>query len=177
MTEPLLLLSRAAAQPGDETPKGEALERPVDRVEPEERVQPVRALVELARRLGAAQHEHAQNGRLVGLEAERFVEELPVLGRAAPGPAREARPAAAGEPLQSIVDLALVVCDDGLAVRRLVAREPEGVQRERVLIGRRPLLLEEAAEHAKLDGVCVHEESVRPSALGLVGRRSIRDAP
>ena len=49
------------------------------------------------------------------------------------------------------MDLALVVRDDRVAVRRLVAGEPECVQRERVLVGRRPLLLEQAAEHAELD--------------------------
>ena len=176
MSVTLLLLPGATAEARDETTGGEAVERLVDAVEPGERMQPLRALVELAGRLGAAEHEHAENRRLVGRKPDGLVEELPVLRRPASGAAREPRPATPRQSLERLVDLALLVGDDRLAVRRLVAREPEAVQGERILIRRRPLLLEQAAEHTKLDGVCVHEESVRPVALGLVGRRSIRDA-
>jgi hypothetical protein len=48
-----------------------------------------------------------------------------------------------------------VVLDDGIAVRGLVARQPQGVDRERVDVGRRPLLLDQAAEDSQLDGVGV----------------------
>ena len=59
------------------------------------------------------------------------------------------------------MDLALFVRDHRIAVRRLIAGEAQRVQRERVLVRRRALLLEEAAQHAELDGVGVHERSVR----------------
>ena len=48
---------------------------------------------------------------------------------AAPRPTRESRPSAAGEPLERVVDLVLVVRDNGVAVRRLIAGETKGVQR------------------------------------------------
>ncbi len=130
-------------------------------VEPGEQMQTPGSLVELARRLRAAEHQHAQNGDLVGGEAERIVEELPVLRGSAPCAAREPRPPPAREALQCIVDLVLVVVDDRIAVRRLVARETECVERQRVLVRSRPLLLEQAAEHPELDGIGVHERSVR----------------
>jgi len=59
------------------------------------------------------------------------------------------------------VDLALFVRDHRIAVRRLVAGEAQRVQRERVLVRRRALLLEEAPEDTELDGVGVHGRSVR----------------
>ena len=73
-------------------------------------------------------------------------------------------------------DLRLVVVDDGLAVRRLVAGEPERVQRERVLVGRRALLLDEAAEDPDLDGVGVHAANGSRRA-GSAERAARRPAP
>ena len=128
----------------------------MDGLEPGERMEPGRPLVELAGRLRSAQHEDAEHGYLVVAEPERVVEELSVLRRAAPRAARESRPAAAREPLERVVDLVLVVRHDGVAIRRLIARQAESVERERVLVGRRPLLLQQAAEHAQLDRIGVH---------------------
>ena len=126
-----------------------------------EPVEPLRPLLELAGRLRATEHQDAEHCGRVPLEPELLVEELPVLRRPAPGPARDACPAASGEALQGVVDLPLVVVDDRVAVRALVAGEPERVERERVLVGRRALLLEQAAEHAELDRVGIHARSVR----------------
>ena len=133
-----------------------SLQRRLDvgrRVEP---VQPLRALLELARRLRAAQHEHGQQRDFCAFERERLVEQMPVLGGAAAGAARESRPALTVEPLEPLPDRRLVVGDHRVAVRGLVAGEPERVQRQRVDIGRRSLLLDQAAEDPDLDGVCVH---------------------
>ena len=112
------------------------------------RVQAAGALVELPRRLRASKHEHTEYGDLVAAEPECLVEELPVLRGTAPGPARETRPAATSETLERLMDLSLVVLDDRVAVRRLVAREPQRVERERVGVGDRHLLLDEAGEDA-----------------------------
>ena len=60
------------------------------------------------------------------------------------------------EALQRLADRLLVVVDDGVAVGRLVAGEPQRVQGQWVGVGRRPLLLDQAAEHPDLDGVRVH---------------------
>ena len=157
----LFLLAGPTGEPLDEVALGEPVERLVDLLQPRERMEPSRALVQLAGRLRPAQHEDTQDGDLVVREAERLVEQLPVLRRAAPCPARETRPAPAGEALERFMDLALVVLDDRVAVRRLVARQPQRVQREGVLVGRRALLLEQTAEDSKLDGVRVHVRSVR----------------
>ena len=120
-------------------------------------MQAVGALLELARGLRAAEHEHAEDGDLVVREPERLLHELPVLDAAAALPRREPRPLLPPEALQRLADRLLVVVDDGVAVRRLVAGEPQRVQRQRVGVGRRSLLLDQAAEHPDLDGVRVHE--------------------
>src|SRR5258708_39302327 len=102
-------------------------------------------------------------------------------------PAREARPALAIEPVERPANLALRVVDDGFAVRRLVTGEPERVQRERIDVGRRPLLLDQAAEDTNLDGVCIHPgkrnlgaleaASPRPRALRVRPSRAARSSP
>ena len=119
-------------------------------------MQAVGALLQLAGRLRAAEHEHAEHRDLVVREPERVLHELPVLDGAAALARGEPRPLLAPEPLQRVADRLLVVVDDGVAVRRLVAGEAQRVQRQRVGVGRRPLLLDQAAEHPDLDGVCVH---------------------
>ena len=133
----------------------------MDAAEVVEPVEPLRPLLQLAGRLSTAEHQDAEHRGRVALEPELLVEELPVLRGPAPRPARDACPAASGEALQGVVDLPLVVVDDRVAVRALVAGEPERVERERVLVGRRALLLQQAAEHAELDRVGVHARSVR----------------
>ena len=57
-------------------------------------------------------------------------------------------------------DRRLVVLDHGVAVGRLVARQPQRVQRQRVDVGRRPLLLDQTTEHPQLDRVGVHPGSL-----------------
>src|SRR3954447_10681127 len=83
---------------------------------------------------------------------------------------RETRPAAPAELVEGRTDRAFVVIDNGVAVRRLVRRETQPIQRERVLVGRRSLLLDQAAEDAQLHGVEVHGRSVR--SAGEAERRS-----
>ena len=120
------------------------------------RMQPRRSLLQLAGRLRPAQHQHAEQRDLFVRHADRVVEQVPELGRAAARPARKPRPALFGEPVQRSANRRLVVLDDGIAVGRLVAGEPERVQRQRIGLGRRPLLLDQAPEHAQLDRVGVH---------------------
>ena len=81
---------------------------------------------------------------------------MAVLERTAAGSAREPDPAAVRQPLERRPYLRLLVDDDGITVRHLVAREPERVERERVDIRRRALLLDQAAQNPDLDGVGVH---------------------
>lgn len=45
----------------------------------------------------------------------------------------------------------LVVGDHGVAVRRLITRQDQGIEGQRILLGRRELLLRQAADHAGFD--------------------------
>src|SRR5205823_2656244 len=90
------------------------------------------------------------------VEAERIAEQVPELGGAAAGPARQPRPAAARQAVERAADRRLVVLDDRVTVGRLITGETERVQRERVDVGRRPLLLDQTAEDADLDGIGIH---------------------
>ena len=107
-------------------------------------------------RLRAAQHEHVENRDLRVVEPERAVERVAVLHRAPIGPARERGPLALHEPVDTAADRVLVVIHDRVAVGGLVAGEPQRVQRERIDVGRGPLLLDQAAEHADLDSIRFH---------------------
>src|SRR5918995_2630546 len=156
----LLFLAGLARQPGDEL----ALDKPVEdslgvgwRLK---LVESVRALLQLAGRLRATEHQDGEQRDLTIREAKRLVEQMPVLHCPAPGAARKAHPAAAGKPLERLADRRLVVLDDRVAIRRLVAGEPKRVQRERIGVRRRPLLLDQAPQHPELDGVRVHRASV-----------------
>jgi hypothetical protein len=128
----------------------------VDGAERAERVEPLAAALQLAGSLGAAQEEHGDERELGRHEVECLLEEVAVLRHAAARAAGEARPAAPGELVDGGADLRLVVAHDGLAVRGLVAREPQRVQRERIDVGCRPLLLDQAAEDSELNRVGVH---------------------
>src|SRR5476649_1924214 len=112
--------------------------RELPRVEPRERrrhlaaageaVQPLTARLQLGYRLRAPQEEQREQCRLSGVEPQRLVEELAVLHRARTSAGREPRPPEVAEPLRGRLHLRLVVVDDRLAVRRLVAREAQRVQ-------------------------------------------------
>ena len=79
----LLLLPRPARQAHRQLAVDQALQGGDDRREVAQRVQALGALLELARRLRAAEHEHAQHRELVLGQPERLVEQVAVLGRAA----------------------------------------------------------------------------------------------
>ena len=89
-------------------------------------------------------------------EAERLVEQVLVLDRARGRPARQRRPLAPPQPVQRRADRRLVVVHHRVAVGRLVARQPQRVERERVLVRRRALLLDQARDHPDLDCVRFH---------------------
>ena len=152
----LLLLPRPAREPDRVLAPDQRVEHVLHGGEVGEPLHPLRPLLELAGRLRAAQQQHGEHGELAVVEAERLVEQVAELVGAARVAAREPRVAALGEPVQRLADHRLVVFDDRVAVRRLVAREPQRVQAERVLVRRRALLLDQAAEDAHLDRVEVH---------------------
>ena len=171
MAVALLLLSRSPLEPLDEIAAGERVQRFHDLAEIREAVESVGSLLELARSLRPAEEQDADHGSVRVGEPELLVEQLAVLRGTAPRPARKARPASSREPLERLVDLALLEADDRVAIRRLVTRQPKSIEREGVLVGRRPLLLEEAPEHSQLDRVGVHPQSVRRRQSPSSGRR------
>src|SRR6266536_4402901 len=89
---------------------------------------------------------------------------MPVLGRARRMAGSQARVTSPAEPVQRAADRLLVVVHDGIPVRALVAGEPEGVEAERVGVGRGALLLDQAAEDAHLHGIQVHANVSSPKA-------------
>ncbi len=164
--EPLLLLTRPASEAHDQLALAQPVQDVVHLVEGREGVQPLAALLQLARGLGAAQHQHREHRDLALSEIERLGEELPVLDGAASRSAREPGPAQAAQLLRRDVHRALVVGDDRVAIGRLVAGEAERVEGERILVGRGALLLEQAAEHPDLDGVSAHPNEAYAAAQG-----------
>src|SRR5918993_3721301 len=176
LTPEVLALARPAREPLDELRVRERRKRVLDVFGRAVRVEPLDALLELARRLWPAEHQHREQSDLGRDAAERLVEQVPVLGGAAARATREPYPAPAREPVERGPDLRLTVVDDRVPVRRLVAGEPEPVQRERVLVRRRALLLDEGAEHADLDGVCVHAANGSAAARSdeRAARRPVR---
>src|SRR5262249_11647850 len=171
----LLLLAGTAREPHRELALCEARKRLLELTAVTEPPEPLGPRLQLARRLRPAQHQHREHGDLGLPKAERLVEEMAELDGAAAPPAREPRPAAARQAVERRADRRLVVLDDRVAVGRLVAREPERVQRQRVDVRGRALLLDQAAEDADLDSVGVHAPSLRaqpktissPEWLGL----------
>jgi hypothetical protein len=125
-------------------------------------VEPFGSLPEFGRGLWPAQHQHGEERELGVVQRQRFVEQMSVLDRPAAGATRQPHPAAPGKRLERDADRRLVVLDDRFAARRLVARQPQRVQRQRVLVGGRPLLLDQASEHADLGCGRVHAESLKP---------------
>ncbi len=80
---------------------------------------------------------------------------MAILGRSTrPG---QARVAAALQTVQRVAHDRVVVFDDRLAIGRLIARQTQRVQRQRVVVGRGALLLEQAAKHTDLRGGQVHQ--------------------
>ena len=72
--------------------------------------------------------------------------------RAAAGAAGQAGEAAALQTVQRVADDRVVVVDHRVAVGGLVARQPQRVERQRIGVGGRALLLQQAAEHPDLAG-------------------------
>ena len=155
------------------------LQRRVHGGEVGEAVQAPGPLLQLARRLRAAQHQHCQQRQFGLVGVERLVEQVAVLARAAAGTAGEPGPAAQGGAAQRLDHGRLVVVDNRVAVGRLVAGEPQSVERQGVGVGSRALLLQQAPRHPDLDRVRVHRaECYSPRALKEPGRRgSRRSAP
>jgi len=114
------------------------------------------ALAQLAGRLRSAQHQDREQPQLRVVQAERLVDQVLVLDRAGRRPARQRRPLAPAQAVERRADRRLVVVHHRIAVGRLIARQPQRVERERVPVRRRALLLHQAGDDPDLDGVRFH---------------------
>ena len=147
MLEPVLLL----AGPAPDAPRVAALaqhgQHPLYVVQRRERRHPLGPRLELARRLRAAEQEHGENRQLLAIEIERLLGQVPVLDGAAAVAAGQPGQPVQAQPLRCLPDRRLVIGGDRVAVGRLIARQPQTIERQRILIRGRPALLDQAPEH------------------------------
>ena len=150
----LLLLPGSPVQPHHQVAGGEPVHSSLELALVPERMQPLGPLAQLPRSLGPAEHQHRQHRHLAARQPQSVVEQVPVLGRPlGPHAAAITQPP---QPVERVPDRRLVVVHDRVPVRRLVAGRPQRVQRQRVRVRRRPLLLDQAPQHPHLDGVEIH---------------------
>ncbi len=150
MLEAILLLARPAPDPADVLTLDELAQYTLDIVERRQRREPLGAGLELARRLRAPEQEHREHGKFFAVEAERFLREVTVFHCAASVPARQPREPVQAQPLSRVPDRRLVVGRHRVTVRRLIARQPQPVERQRILVRSRPALLDQAPQHTLL---------------------------
>ena len=138
-----------------------ALDQPLQRLphcrQTLEAVQALAAALQLARRLRPAQHQHRQQRQFLAVHSERLGQEVTVLAGAAAGAAGETGPPSLRQAPQRLHHRRLVVGGNGVAIGRLVAGQPQRVEGERVGVRRRPLLLDQTADHPDLDRVRLHQ--------------------
>jgi hypothetical protein len=99
---------------------------------------------------------------------EHLVDAMPVLLHAAAGFARDPHPFAQGQAAHGGADLGLLVVDHGVAITGLIAGLAQRAEGKRIDVGRRSLLLEQAADYPDLDGIWLH----RHKCYGHSAKRS-----
>ena len=109
LAEAVLLLAGAPPHPLDVALVAELAQHALHVVQRREMGHPVAARLQLARRLGAAQQQHAQERQLVAIQAQPLLGEVAVLGGPRSGAAGQAGQPVLREPLGGVADLALVV--------------------------------------------------------------------
>ena len=118
-----------------------------------ERVHALGTAAKFAGRLRAAQQQDAEDGDLVTIEVEGFLEAVLVLGDAAVRSADIADEGFSIQRMQSLADGSFVQVHDGIAIRFLVAGVDEGVQRKRIVLRSGDLFFDEGAQNAAFDFV------------------------
>src|SRR5207249_10354938 len=105
----------------------------------------------LAGSLRAAQEQDAENGDLVAIEVEGFLEAMLVLGDAAVRGADGTDQGLPVERMQGLADGGFVEIHDGIAIRFLVAGVDKGVEGEGIVSGSSDFFFEREAQAAALD--------------------------
>jgi hypothetical protein len=144
----------------------QALEGGLDGGEVVKGVKAVGAATELARSLGAAEHEQAQDGGLITAKIEDGTDPVLVFGDARIAYRADERHIFEG--VKGLPDLLFGEIKDRVATGALVARVNQGVERERIVFGRSDLFFDEGAEDAELDGIEVHGYKGATAGVRLV---------
>ena len=150
MLEAILLLARPAADPADVLAPAERGQHPVHIGESVEPGDPLGARLEFAGRLRTAEQEHRQDREFLAVEPKRLLGQMAVFDRATAVAARKSSEPVQAQPLRGIADGGLVVGGHRIAVGRLVAGQPERVERQRILVRRGPALLDKTPQHPLL---------------------------
>ena len=121
-----------------------------------ERMHALGAGAKFAGGLRATQQQDTQDGDLVTIEVEGFLEAVLVLGDAAVRSADIADQGLSIQRMQGLADGRFVQVHDGIAIRFLVAGVDEGVQRKRIVFGSGDFFFDEGSEDPAFD--FVHED-------------------
>ncbi len=136
----------------------EAVEGGDDVVEGFEAVHAFGAAAEFAGSLRTAEKQHAEDGDLAAVEVENFLQAMFVFSDAAIGAAGGARETFFLQGGECIADGISVERHYGVAIIFLIAGIHEGVEGQRIVIGRGDVFFDERAENANFDiGEGVHE--------------------
>jgi hypothetical protein len=150
MTEAIFLLTRAPAEPADVIAVPKLSEDSLNDGERVQRGHPLGARLQLAWGLRSPQQQDGEHRELLAVQTQAILGEVAVLGDAGGMAARQPRQAVLAQPLRRRKDGVLVIAGHRITVGRLVAGETQRVDRQRILVRRRPALLDQAAEHALL---------------------------
>src|SRR5579883_855605 len=147
-------LSGLLFEPGPERtarPFGQPLERSLGFAQFTKGKHALAAALDLAERLRPAQQECAKHGAFPAAEVQGLGDALRVLIDAAAA-CYEDGEAFLAKAFERALDGVGVVIDHGLAIVLLVAAGDQGIQAERIILGRSRFFLEQSAEYARLFG-------------------------
>ena len=130
---------------------GQAVERGDDVVERFEVVHAVGAAAEFAGSLRSAEKQDADDGDFAAVEVEDFLQAVFELGDAAVGAAGGAGQAFFLQRGEGVADGGFVERHHRVAIVFLVAGVDQGVERERVVVGRGDVFFDQGAEDAGFD--------------------------
>ncbi len=117
-----------------------------------EAVHALGAAAQFAGRLRTAQQQHADQRRFGAAEVERFAQPVLVLRDAPVGRARAAGQAVVFKAVQRLAHIIFIEIHHRLAVRALIARVDQRVQRERVVVRRGYFFFDKCAQDAGFGG-------------------------
>ncbi len=162
----------AAGHAGDERlglAAGEVIEDGFDFFHVGELMHALGAGAEFADGLGSAKHQDAQQGGFAATEIEGFAQAMAVFFDPMARAAEAGGEVLGAEHFEGLLDGRVVVLDDGIAARFLIAGVYQGVERQGIVFGSGEVLFEQRAEYANFDGVKWFHDGL----VVLLGQNSI----